>query len=290
MNINFVSLGNDTLATHRWRVKLPAYGLEQEGHSCTITRHGDPKADINIFQKHFDPIGAEGFVLNHKTKTIFDISDDHFDREAGGHYTLMCQECDVITCPNDRMQERIYDATGRLARIIPDPISFPEGEFRYSRDPKILWFGNAVNITSIYPILSSVPNLTVVSNIQSLELPDHVQFIPWSVGLVEDIIDEFDIVIIPRNEYKWAKYKSPNRAVDALNAGKFVITDFDEVYGDLEEFVYLGDVKDGLEFYRDNPDTVRRMVESGQEHVQEVFSPESVLEAWKIAIESDKEV
>lgn len=290
MKINWVSRGGDHLATHRWRVKVPAYGIDGDGVDCRISAEGDPEADINVFQKHFNPKGDAEFVLQNKgnTKTHFDIADDHFDREAGPFYEFMCENCDSISCPTARMQERIYQVTGKLANIIPDPLSFPHHEFKYKKDPKFIWYGNRVNITSIYKWMQQVPNLTLVCNIDgSIDFPSHVTFIPWSVGIVEDIIDEHDIVLIPRNDYEWAKTKSPNRATDALHAGKYVITDFEEVYDSLDGYIYIGDLRDGLEFYRDNEDTVARMVELGQAYVEDHFNEDVVVDTWRKVLIDD---
>jgi len=284
MNINWVSNGNDNLATHRWRVKLPAYGLaERPEFDCVIQQQGDPEAEVNVFQKHFNMQNDANFAINNqgKTKLVFDISDDHFDREAGPYYSFMCDKCDVITCPTARMQERVYECTGRLAQIVPDPLSFPRHGFKHAPDPRFLWFGNRVNITSIYKWINKVPNLTVVCNLEmDVAFPEHVNFIPWSPGVVEDLIDEHDIVLLPRNDYEWAKTKSPNRATDSLYAGRFVITDFEEVYGDLDEYVYLGEPEDGVQFYLENEDTVARMVETGQAFVAKEHSPEVVIDRW----------
>lgn len=282
MKVNFVSAENPHLASYRFRVKTPAYGLMHLDFDTSIKNGVDEDADINVFSKHFNKKRDADAIVGLKGKSIMDICDDHFDRQDASYYEFMCANADLVTCPNDRMQERIYQVTGRLAQIIPDPISFPRQlGFTYNMNPRFLWFGHSCNIMSIYKWMNAIPNLTLVSNIKEMgDLPGHVDFIPWAPGVVEDIIEEHDIVLLPRNEHEFAKTKSVNRAVDALHSGKFVISDFDEVYGELSDYVFLGDLKQGLDFYRDNEDTVNRMVSVGQEYVEDHFHPDIISSRW----------
>ena len=150
LNVRFVAQGSSFLASHRMRVTKPAELLNVgvDNIDATVGNQANPDVDVNIFHKHFTPhenyrAVLQGEVLGYYT--IFDVCDDHFDRELGQYYTDMCQKVDHITCNSANMQERIYEVVGRLARIIPDPITFPKGEvfIREGKEPNLIWIGHS---------------------------------------------------------------------------------------------------------------------------------------------------
>jgi hypothetical protein len=215
---------------------------------------------------------------------VFDVCDDHFDRDHGEYYEFMIQNADLVTCNTAAMQERIYDVTGKLSQVVSDPISFTSGAVENLNfdDPKILWFGNAVNLESLQSHIGSLPNLTIITNVNIDIKPPNVSSMLWQEGLVENVIHDYDIVIIPRNDHEWALTKSPNRAVDAIHAGKFVISDFPEVYGELGDFMYIGDIQEGITFYNDpsNKDEVKNMIKAGKNYVKTKYNASEIVKRW----------
>lgn len=287
LNVNFVSPVNPNLASYRLRVEKPAALMNSSGKiSCTIEDTCLSSADINFFSKHFNPDRDASAIALSETIRGFDICDDHFDRPHGIHYLFMLDRADIVTCNTATMQERIYEVSGRLARIVPDPISFPEGQFEYSSDPQYLWFGNAVNIMSVLPHVWAFPNLTIITNVELPNPPAHVKTYLWRPGLVEKLMPKFDVVVLPRNNDPWALTKSPNRAVDAMYAGKFVITDFPEVYRDLGAFCFTGPLKEGILFYKNNEAAVTLMAKNAQEFVKRNYGDAVVLQAWLKALKA----
>jgi hypothetical protein len=218
------------------------------------------------------------------TKVIFDVCDDHFDKPLGPYYKTMCSVADVITCNTVNMQTRIYEVLGRLAQVCPDPISFPYYEPFHENNPDVLWFGHALNVFSVVPYVGKIPNLNIITNAK-IPLSDKVKSKYWKPGLVEDTIALYDVVIIPKINTPEAKMKSPNRAVDALHAGRFVIAESEEVYGELHDFIFLGSIEEGLDFYRNNPEKVLEMIKKGQEYVLTKYNHKAVTEAWMKALE-----
>ena len=131
--------------------------------------------------------------------------------------------------------------------------------------------------------LSEARRVTVISNAQI----DHpkVDFIPWKPNLVEALIKDFDIVLIPTDTSNEAhKCKSPNRAVDAIAAGKFVITDNKDIYGPLEKFVgFIGSpdkLNDVISSYEFNPEYHLENAKEAQAFIKEKFSDQVILEGW----------
>jgi hypothetical protein len=270
------------------RASIPAELLQNAGHTISITPEEDGTVDLNIFSKHWNIHQDQGAIDCTNTITCFDVCDDHFDRELGPHYSYMCDKANIVTCNTDRMQERIYECTGRLAHVVPDPVTFPEGYPRYNKDPDILWFGNAVNFETILPYAQTLPNLTIVTNVPEPDvLPNGLKWFQWQPGLVEDLIESYDIVLLPRSKYEWAQTKSPNRCVDAINAGAFVISDFPEVYGEFEDFIYLGDIQQGLKYYKENSGLILEQIAAGQRYVDNKYNNSVVLRAWERALKSE---
>jgi len=296
MHVNFVTASNENMASYRMRVDIPAFLLNNSPYQdsgemwdATITQVPAINADINCFSKHFRPEFDQHGIETCDTKTLFDVCDDHFDREHGAHYEFMCQAADVVTCNTEAMQERIYDVTGKLARIVSDPITFDKGNFEYHKKPKILWFGHRVNLPSLSPYWRELENLTIITNVKIKDTPSHVKTKMWKPGLVEETIQDYDIVILPKNKNPEAVYKSPNRAVDSIYSGKYVVTDFNEVYENLSPFCFLGDIFEGIDFYKNNPEECKRQVLAGQKYVNKNYNDKIITKQWEKAILSDGE-
>lgn len=284
---NFVTKGNDNLASYRMRISTPVRLLNNSGEiKATISEHARPDADVNIFSKHFNQEEDQVAISLCDTEKWMDVCDSHWDDKHAPHYRYMIAKADEVTCNTATMQTKIYEETGRLAKIIPDPITFPYGEFRHSTEPKFLWFGHASNIFSIVPYFSKLPNLTVISNAKISNQPSHIKVIPWRPGIVEKLIPQYDIVLLPRNNDPWALTKSPNRAVDALHSGKAVWSDFSEVYGELSEFLLTGDLDSGIMAYLNDPEAIRIKVRQGQEYVKRKYSEEAVKDIWLKALQA----
>lgn len=293
--INFVSQGNSYLASHRMRVQKPTelinVGIE-DGLTATIRTEADKNADVNIFFKHFDQKGNLQSVMQKETPTVFDVCDDHFDREMGVYYKKMCQLADVITCNTKAMKERIKEVVGRTKDVfvIPDPYTFEIQEPQFIDEnlevtPKLLWFGNIQNYVPMNDLLNHLGSrVTVITNNQVPHHPN-VDFIPWKPLVVENQIKEHDIVLIPTNKDDDSiKTKSPNRAIDALAAGKFVITDNEEIYGDLKKYIWItkdtDDWQKAIEFWQNDYPKVRKMILNGQKHIKKNHGNDKIIDGW----------
>jgi hypothetical protein len=196
-------------------------------------------------------------------RVIVDFCDDHFDWM---HYAEALRLADVVTCPTQEMANRIK-AFARDAIVIPDPYEYPEMP-PHCNGVKCLWFGHAVNKDSLRRILPDLDGypLSVVSNFGGA--------IPWSH---ETMLEEFakaDIVVIPATE----TYKSPNRAIEAIRQGCFVVA---EPHPALEGFpgIWIGNIKEGIEWtQRQN---VNLNILAAQKYVREEYSPQTLINTWK---------
>lgn len=302
--VNFVSKAGRQLASHRMRCEIPAQCLDDyypNEYSAQVNRFAEAYANVNIFGKHFNApvtfqeassIKAVSRNLGvENPSTIFDICDNHFTRDHGDYYEAMCNAVDKITCNTSRMAAAIKEHTGREAKVIPDPITFPYDNPHVARDKEslgVLWFGHASNAQPLIPIAKKLSKsnhkLYTISNAKVFN--DTVQ---WGLGKAEALIlsPSVDVVIIPvDNSLDYVHCKSPNRAVDAIHAGRMVITNGHKIYEDLKDFVVIvDDINEGIEWVKENPNEVYTKLKHGQEYILEKYNWKTVTEQWKTVIE-----
>ena len=251
---SFIHWGDKTIASWRYRAQIPSEGW------ATLN---DFTADTLIFAK------PEANELMHMARAkargawvVVDFCDDHFDWV---HYKEALRLADAVTCPTEAMAQ-IIKKHGRDAMVIADPYEYPEAKPHYN-GVNLLWYGHGVNKKSlerIMPDLEGYP-LRVVSNFGGT--------IPWSH---ETMLEEFaraDIVIIPKTE----EYKSPNRAIEAIRQGCFVVA---EPQPSLKDFpIWLGDIKEGIEWTKQQ--NVNELISKAQKFVTELYTPKILIDKWK---------
>lgn len=243
------------MASFRYRAQIPAQEL---GVSLN-----DFNADILVFAKPQEDDVERIKRLKESGKTIVvDFCDDHFDWPF---YKEIADLADVVTCPTDEMARR----TGKPAKVIPDPYEYPELA-PHVRGDSLLWFGHAVNAKSLYRILEPLwgYKLRIVSNI-----PNSV---PWSPQTMLREFPKADIVVMPST----APYKSPNRTLEAIRQGCFVVA---EPHPSLKDFpgIWIGNIKEGVDWAIANPYIANERVREAQDYIRDRYSPQTVGEAWK---------
>jgi uncharacterized Rossmann fold enzyme len=250
--VSFIHWGDKTSASWRYRAKIVSEGWASLN---------DLTADTLIFAKP----QANELMDMAKAKArgawvIVDFCDDHFDWV---HYKEALRLADAVSC-NTEVMAKIIKEHGRDATVIGDPYEYPE-EKPHCNGLNLLWYGHAVNKHSLERILPDLVgyNLRVVSNFGGA--------IPWSH---ETMLEEFakaDIVLMPAT----AEYKSPNRAVEAIRQGCFVVSERD--LGIPE--IYVGNIKEGIEWTQTQ--NVNQRISKAQKFVTEEFSPKILIDKWK---------
>ncbi len=248
-------------ASYRYRAKIPA---EQLGASIN-----DLSASVWVIAKP-DCVTVDQVqgALDQNKKVIIDFCDDHFERKQ---YQVLLKMASEVTCSTQNMAERIQKL-GRIAYVIPDPYFMPE-QPPHCQGNKILWYGHASNRYSferVFPSICYYP-IRVVSN-----APGDVT---WKE---QDMAGEFaraDIVILPAT----ASYKSPNRAIEAIRQGCFVVA---EPHPSLMDFpgIYIGNIKEGIEWAIQNLEEANRRTLDAQSYVSRTFTPRIVACAWSQVI------
>jgi hypothetical protein len=252
--ISFIHAGGPQMASYRYRVQIPAKSLDAE-----INQY---PADILIFAK---PMPNEVELARRAqadgSKIVADFCDDHFGQP---HYQEMLQIADLVTCATPTLAERIV----RPAYVVPDTYELEALE-PHCGGARLLWFGHKLNSYSIAPFLD-LPDLAMVSNTQGA--------IPWSVTAIERELREADIVLMPAT----APYKSPNRTLEAIRMGCFVVAEPHPAINDFP--IWIGDIKEGIEWAKQNPSKANEMTKVAQAFVQKFYSPAIQAAAWRTAL------
>lgn len=260
--LSFMHRGGASMASFRYRAMIPARELG--------AKLNDTSADALIYAKPMEFELDEALAAKEQGKTVIvDFCDDHFEKLP--HYEKMARLADAVTCPTPAMARRIPVT----ATVIPDPYEFDEAE-PHCHGKNVLWFGHGVNFYSVAKLL---PNLKcpirIVSNVPGA--------LPWSMDVMHEELHLADIVIIPAT----ARYKSGNRAVEAIRQGCFVVA---EPHPAIDDFpgIWIGDIKEGVEWANNNRQQAREMTATAQTFVRQHYSPQKVATAWRKVCEMAK--
>jgi hypothetical protein len=257
------------LASTRFRLLIPSQHVKY--------KYQLGEGDITIFPKDAVPLSKVKIFSGVK---LWDVCDDHFDNPSKGrYYRSMLDLADVVTCTTPYLQGRIKEL-GREATVISDPLEYPQ------RAPKIgfqklLWYGHSSNLDPLFELDLSGYDLAVITN------KNEDWCLPWSHENMQKGLEWCDVVIIPvKQETKKASYlaKSPNRMTEAINAGRFVVANDMPAYRDYG--MYLGDIKEGLEWLRQNPEEALRRLESSQKEVTKRHAPAVIASQWEVVFDS----
>lgn len=273
MNISFVTPGDETLASVRYRMLIPAEALIEMGHSVTVGGYAQ-ESGVYIFSKHnhadialIEKLQADGHQV------AYDVCDDHFDGKHSPHYRAMIKHCDILTCSTQAMRELIFQETSRDATVIDDPYEFPEEEPVIKKPGRTMWFGHRSNLSS----LNGYKVDDCVSNAHGC--------MPWSMENMTMAFDRNQIVLIPHSDERKNAVKSTNRVVESIRMGKWVSASPIRSYEQFSNYANIGDVKAGIETYNDLPDDVLiGRIKAGQDYIRERFSPKTIAEQWLKAL------
>jgi glycosyltransferase involved in cell wall biosynthesis len=310
------------LASLRYRVLAPARYLENEGHRNQFLRIDQKvgkdevaqalRADIVVISK----VLAQGSVeLARQAKAlgarlVVDLCDDHFDTsELGPAYHALCRLADRVTASTVAMAGVIRQSTGKRATLIDDPYEGPLGRPRFDPAPdaiRLLWFGHPVNfdtVADMVPKLGALASsmrlsLHVVSNSASNGIRAYLEqinrqfgpdlttsFTDWSPEATWQAMADCDLVVVPSLPAAKKLVKSPNRVVEPLRAGRFVVAYPLPSYVELSDYVWLGEIiADGVAWAVANREEVRRRIAAGQGHINRRFSPLSIGRVWEAVL------
>lgn len=259
MTVSFIHRGDRSMASFRYRAEAPQSWL---GGAMN-----DLSADTLVFSKPQPNEVVEVIEARQRgQRVIIDYCDDHFGRFP--HYLSLLRIADEFTCPTEVMRERLRGLGAGTVTAIPEAYEYARLDPHCSGS-RLLWFGHRVNMHSLARILPSLVghDIKVVSNAPGC--------IPWSVEAVQRELSEADIVVLPSS----ADYKSPNRAVEAIQQGCFVVA---EPHPALARFpIWKGNIGEGVEWASKHQDEANSMTLTAQLFVETHYSPPTLASAWK---------
>lgn len=263
--IGYAVAVNPGLASFRLRVALPA---PHTGHKYAFGALGD----VSFFYKLGDPALAE----QARGPVVFDVVNDHFRRRE---VREMCGIATVLTAGSEAMAETVFDETGRDAVVIDDPWETDEMPAACDGD-RVLWFGHSANLPSLnrYADRMRGTRLVLCTNYSAPGV------VPWTLASEAKCLDECAVVLMTGTN----PGASSNRVVKALRAGRFVVCPADcaKAWRQFAEFVWIGDVREGVDWALNNRQEAVRKIQAGQQYVRERFGPQTIGRQWGALFDS----
>ena len=207
------------------------------------------------------------------------------------------------------LAEAIAARTGRLASVIAEPFEGAKAAARWAPGANrmnLLWFGHWANLDTIEKAVPALLDygakhplaLTVVTIAQTDLLRRFKQFnqhhrhrlslryVAWSLEATWRELGATDIVVIPQNMSERTRIaKSPNRLIESIWAGRFVVASPIPSYAEFGEWAALHeDICEGLDWALAHEDAVVPRIKAGQDYIATHYSPSVIADRWEDAL------
>ncbi|MBX3413741.1 MAG: hypothetical protein KF708_13705 [Pirellulales bacterium] len=305
-------------ASVRYRVLAPATELAAYGHQSRILRF-DPAMPIETLDQYLasDVLVVSKVLTRGKyelvaraqtlgTRVVFDLCDDHFHTpQLEVTYRRLAAAADRLVASTSEMAAVIERETGLQAVVVSDPCEGPAGEACFSPDDsrlRLLWFGHPTNfdtLASIVPGLQQLArelplDLEVISDPAGTRIEEALRsldggagsnfttrFTRWSPAATWQGLAACDLVLLPSLEGSRKQVKSPNRLVESLRAGRFVVAYPLPSYRCFADYVWLGeDVCDGVRWALAHRAAAEHRLLAGQRYVNQHCSAAALARLW----------
>ena len=297
-------------ASQRFRGLVPLqYMLPTDGYIDRVEEA--TKDDIVIMSKSIE-IKDFMYLKDMGIKFIFDICDNKWrlgkDREKNtAIMNAGCKYANLITTTCGELKQKIFYETGKDALIIDDPFerTIEEPKFEpHEKNLNICYFGGRksfwlVDWEEVIASLNFVSKklgveytlncITQKHLLASKKLTHHYYpdgpliMYEWNYELQKDLVKKSDFVLlpIPNNNPLVFSYKSPNRVIDSIAQGKYVVTTYGVTsYRQYDEFIGIGSLKNNIMWAIENPKSVISKIKEGQKYIQKYQSPEVIAKQW----------
>ncbi len=279
MKAVFVHRMGPTFASYRYRAAIPAQQLGatvNEGEGAVFVFSKPTPDDLTLAKE----CKAEG------VKVVADLGDDHFRHPIWGPiYVEMAKLADALVVPTENMAGRIVKYINRKAdAIIPDPYEEPLVSPHANGHASYLWFGNPANLKDINAFWSYFNDVSLpITFVTGANPKKNFDYIPWSPAVQTEQLQKAQIALLPIR--KGVEYKSPNRLVNALRAGCFVVTDRHPATLEFRRYAWVGNCFTGIKWAQRFQDELNEIVAEGQQYIEK-FSPENVGKQWSQLLNS----
>lgn len=248
MQVTFAFLAPE-IASSRLRAGIPQAELKKLG----VGRGND----VLVYGKH---VVRMEIAMLYK-KRVYDICDDHFHTIHEPYYREHAMTADLITVNSEEMARIVFAETSRVATVIPDP--YESEERPAMRGKGVLWYGHESNLKTIEPYRHCIDSI--------LTTPE------WSRERQLKLIHDCAIVVIPTDE---RKAKSANRLIEAVRNGRFVVAGELPAHDEFKDFMWIGDIFEGLEWAKAHPEECINKTTLCQTYIRDKFSPERIGKLW----------
>ena len=259
-----------------------------------------------VFHSKIILLAKEARDLNIKVISVFD--DWHFGMHISKkieqrfiNNKILANNSNNIVVKTKKAADLIYQNTGLRAKIISDCLRFkshsPIKEIIYPF--KISWFGMYTNHDTLKYGIEEIleydfnVNLKIITNkinelqkrLNYLNLKNiNLEFIDWYEKMDQEIL-KTDIVIIPYiNDYQRI-VKSYNRILDSINLGRFTIISNLGHLRKFEDYCFIGNIGQGLEWAKKNNSLAIEKVKKGLKFVQNNYDIATISKEWKKLID-----
>jgi len=303
-----------SLASRRYRAAIPARVLQRHFpvHFTTFAEidqgrfallAGDiaivTKFAAALYHRIMQRVKAQG------CRTILDLCDHLFTREEVRDDIIAgCQAADQIITPTQGLADIVRAETGCTAAIIGDPFEGPEQPPRFAPGNNLLriaWFGSTGNLDGIAEEIAQLTLRKTDPRIYRFSLtskftearhrqlaalaarrPDiQIAATEWRPERTWANLAAADLVFLPSQATDFHRIKSPNRLIEGLRAGRWVIAHPLESYQAFAPWAAITEDFDGaIRWALDHPSEIVERIGAGQEHVRQNFDAESIGGLW----------
>lgn len=308
------------VASVRYRALMPAAGLTARGHQAVVVgfdrtapapvREAIADSDVTIFRRNYEePQDIESLLeqtAGQGRKTVFDLSDDRLHGRVGPHLRRMIGLAGTVVTASTALQQKIKQEFGKDAFVVGDPFEGPRGTARGpggSARLKALWFGHPVNLPSLYQSLPALlqagkkkpMDLRIVTErVEGIERECKdfnarhrntlsLRFAEWSNAETWSSLQAADFVVIPAvSGHPRTLAKSPNRIIESLWAGRFVLAQPIPSYMEFSDWAWIGDdIAAGIGWMMENASLIESRIHAAQEHIARTYAPEQITSTWE---------
>ena len=298
-------------ASQRFRGLVPLqHMLPTDGYIDKV--EDATRDDLVIMSKS---IGVKDFLYLKKkgVKFVFDICDNKWrlGKDSIENTKIMdagCRYANLITTTCKELRSKIFNESGKTAIIIDDPFERVIEEPRFEPHKKNLnfcYFGgrksfSLVDWEEIIAILNFVCKKNGINYTLNCITQKHLQvseelthhFYPdgplimyeWNYELQKDLVSKSDFVLLPIPVDGFSPvigFKSPNRVIDSIAQGRYVITTPGvHSYRNYIDFIGIGSIQNSIKWAVNNPKSVLDKIKQGQKYIKKHHSPEVIAKQW----------
>ena len=181
--------------------------------------------------------------------------------------------------------------------VIPDCLRFksqkPIKDINYPF--RISWFGMSTNLDTLVFGIKQISATNIrciitvyINNILScskyiIPLQNEnikIDIIEWTKNMDLEIIKN-DIIIIPYINDAKRRVKSSNRIIDSINLGRYLIMSDVPQFSEFKDFVYSGNIGNGLKWLLKNKKSAINQINKGQKFIQNNYGNKITIKKWQ---------